>query len=280
MINAIADLVRFKETKMLKRTISAIIALPLLFLVLINGGLFLYIAAFALSMIGQFEFYKAFGKRHDTVVILGYVMTVLWYMGLYFDLPKSYETFIISLYLFSLLSHMVFSNKTEVLYEEMIGFIGFFYVSFTISHIILIAEYQRAFFLWYPFILAFSADTFAYLTGKLIGKRKLIPSVSPNKTIEGAVGGILLCTILSGVYAYVVFPEFTPYAILLGLIGAPLSIIGDLIASRIKRITKIKDFGKIMPGHGGVLDRFDSLIITIPLVYYFIEIFNWVTNLI
>lgn len=264
---------------MLKRTISAIVALPLLFLVILNGGIYLYIAAFILSIIGQFEFYKAFGKKHDFIVTIGYIMTFMWYLSMYFDLSKSFESLLITLYVFSLLTHMVFSKAEDVLYEEMIGFIGFFYVSFLISHIILISKVHDGFFMWYPFILAFSADTFAYITGKLFGKRKLIPSVSPNKTVEGALGGLILCTGLSGLYAYMYKPEFLPYAILLGLLGSPLSIIGDLIGSRIKRITKIKDFGKIMPGHGGVLDRFDSILITMPLVYYFIVIFNWMTDL-
>ncbi|MDK2865888.1 MAG: phosphatidate cytidylyltransferase [Clostridiales bacterium] len=260
---------------MLKRTISAIVALPLLFFVLFKGGVFLFLAALILSLIGQFEFYRAFSKTHDPVVKLGYVMTLFWYLGLYFNLPKAYETLCISVYLFGILSHIIISKKESVLFDEMIGFIGFFYVSFTISHILLISNYHNAFFIWYPFIIAFSSDTFAYFTGRFFGKHKLIPSVSPKKTIEGAVGGLVLCTILSGVYANIWYPDFVGYAILLGFIGSALSMVGDLIASRIKRITHIKDFGKIMPGHGGVLDRFDSLIVTIPLVYYFIVIFEW-----
>lgn len=263
---------------MLVRTISALLALPILFIVLLNGGPFLYGAAIILSFIGQYEFYRAFDKTHNPVIKFGYIMTLFWYMGLYLDLPKSYETFCIMVYLFGLMGHIVFSKNTTVLFDEMISFMGFFYVAFTISHILMISDGGDAFFLWYPFIIAFSTDTFAYLTGKLIGKRPLIPSVSPKKTVEGSLGGLFFCIALSVLYAYILKPEFIGYAVLLGVIGSPMSQVGDLVASKIKRMNKIKDFGKIMPGHGGVLDRFDSLIMTIPLVYYVMVFFLWVNR--
>merc|ERR1711879_878598 len=114
-------------------------------------------------------------------------------------------------YLFGLLSHVVFSKEETVLFDEMISFIGFFYVAFTISHILMISDHQAVFYLWYPFIIAFSSDTFAYLTGKLIGKRPLIPSVSPNKTVEGAIGGLVFCTLISVVYAYYGNPSFIKF---------------------------------------------------------------------
>ena len=262
---------------MLLRTISALVALPLLFLVVLKGGLYLYTAAFVLSLVGQYEFYRAFNKTHNPVILFGYMMTFFWYLGLFLDFPKIYDTFCIMVYLFGLLSHVVFSKEETVLFDEMISFIGFFYVAFTISHILMISDHQAVFYLWYPFIIAFSSDTFAYLTGKLIGKRPLIPSVSPNKTVEGAIGGLVFCTLISVVYAYYGNPSFIKFAFVLGIVGSPLSMIGDLVASKIKRITHIKDFGKIMPGHGGVLDRFDSLIMTIPLVYYFMIFSEWIS---
>lgn len=158
----------------------------------------------------------------------------------------------------------------------MITFIGFFYVSFSLSHLILISDLDDNFFIWYPFIIAFVTDTFAYFTGKMIGKTKLIPHVSPNKTVEGSLGGIIACLIVSFTYAHYIEPDFQFLAIFMAFIGSILSQMGDLIASKIKRIFDIKDFGKIMPGHGGVLDRFDSLIITLPLVYYFMVLFKYI----
>jgi len=124
--------------------------------------------------------------------------------------------------------------------------------------------------IWLIFITAFASDTFAYFTGKMIGRHKLSPNLSPNKTIEGAIGGILgslLLTIL-----FIRLNNLGNYIelSLLSIICSMMSIIGDLSASKVKRIVKIKDFGNIMPGHGGVLDRFDSILFTAPIVYYYI----------
>lgn len=257
---------------MLTRTISALVALPILFFVLLKGGIILYIAAFAISIIGLYEFYKAFSKKYVVSKWVGYLMTTALYFGFFGAFSKDYFTFIVSAFMFCLLALVVFTKLT--INGAMVTFMGFFYVAFSLSHLILISNLDNNFFIWYPFIIAFVTDTFAYLTGKLIGKTKLIPSVSPNKTVEGSLGGIIACLIVSYLYAYYFNPDFQFYAIFLGLVGSILSQIGDLIASKIKRIFEIKDFGKIMPGHGGVLDRFDSLIITLPLVYYFMVLFN------
>ncbi len=258
------------------RTISAIIALPLLFYVLLTGGLALYVSALALSIIGLFEFYRAFSKEHHAINWAGYLMTLALYLGFFGEFSRNYFSFIIMAFMFFLLSLVVFTKHTIT--GAMVTFIGFFYVSYSLSHLILISDLDQNFFIWYPFIIAFVTDTFAYLTGKLIGRTPLIPSVSPNKTVEGSLGGIIACLIISFLYARIGKPDFQFYAIFLGLIGSIMSQIGDLIASKIKRIFNIKDFGKIMPGHGGVLDRFDSLIITLPLVYYFMVLFNYFSD--
>ena len=123
------------------------------------------------------------------------------------------------------------------------------------------------------FIIAWGTDTFAYLSGSLFGKTKLCPKLSPKKTVEGSLGGILGAIILTLIYAkyFGVFPVWK--FVLLSLIGSIIAQIGDLTASKIKRLTGIKDFGFIMPGHGGVLDRFDSILFTAPFIYYFVNFF-------
>ncbi len=259
------------------RLISAIVALPLLFFILIEGGIWLLAGAFILSIIGMFEFYKPFKSPNKPVYWIGYIMTIFWYAGLYFEFSIYYYQFVIMLGLFSVLSLMVFKNIS--FQSVAITLFGFFYVPFTLSHIILISHLGGSFFIWFPFIIAFLTDTFAYLVGKLIGKTPLIPSVSPNKTVEGALGGVLAGLIFSFLYAALLKPEFQVYAIFLGLVGSVLSQVGDLIASKMKRIHQIKDFGNIMPGHGGVLDRFDSLIVTMPLVFYFIVFYEFVNKI-
>lgn len=134
------------------------------------------------------------------------------------------------------------------------------------------------------FLLAFVGpwftDTFAYFTGYFFGKHKLIPDVSPKKTIEGSVGGTLFCIIGCAIYGYIIkanflsdIPPVWAFAIL-GFILAIVSQVGDLIFSLIKRKYNIKDYGFIFPGHGGVLDRFDSIIATAPLLLIFFEAYN------
>ena len=131
------------------------------------------------------------------------------------------------------------------------------------------------FFVWLIFISAFGCDTGAYFTGMLFGKHKLIPSLSPKKTIEGAIGGVVVGTLLAvlfGLSVETMFQLDEVNTVLLcfvtGIVGSILSQIGDLAASAIKRTVGIKDYGTLIPGHGGVLDRFDSVMFTAPAVYY------------
>lgn len=121
------------------------------------------------------------------------------------------------------------------------------------------------------FIAPWVTDTFAYFCGRLFGRHKLIPSVSPNKTVEGSIGGSVFCSAACALYGYIMsgyvsgLPHFWYFAVL-GLLVSVVSQIGDLIFSLIKRRYGIKDYGFVFPGHGGVLDRFDSIIATAPLI--------------
>ena len=156
------------------------------------------------------------------------------------------------------------------------GFFGFFYACFLLSHIYLVREYTYGKLLvWLAFIAAFGCDTGAYFAGITFGKHKLIPTLSPKKTIEGSIGGIVTATVLALLYGWWLQRSFTMDGVnilllcgLTGFFGSFLAQIGDLAASAMKRLTGIKDFGKLIPGHGGVLDRFDSVILTAPAVYY------------
>ncbi len=128
-----------------------------------------------------------------------------------------------------------------------------------------------------PFIGAWVSDTFAYFTGRLLGKHKLIPEVSPKKTVEGAVGGVVFTAVGFLVFGLIVSQgNASPNYILLAVSGAVISVIsqiGDLIASVVKRHYGIKDYGMLFPGHGGVLDRFDSVMATAPVLYMLLRLF-------
>ncbi|MBR5868739.1 MAG: phosphatidate cytidylyltransferase [Clostridia bacterium] len=148
---------------------------------------------------------------------------------------------------------------------------------FSVFPVILSANYGK-YLIVLPFLTAWSCDTFAYFTGMAIGKHKLIPHISAKKTVEGSIGGILGCAIALVGYGLVlqfVFhlsPNY-PGLVILGLVGSVISQIGDLSMSLIKRENHIKDYGNIMPGHGGILDRFDSVLFVLPVVYAVLSLF-------
>jgi len=127
-------------------------------------------------------------------------------------------------------------------------------------------------YVWLIFVISFATDTFAYFTGYLFGKNKLIPKISPKKTIEGSIGGILGSTISCILFAYIFKLQILPLVVI-GSLGSIVAQFGDLFASSIKRYVGIKDYGKLIPGHGGILDRFDSVILVAPFVYYAIMFF-------
>lgn len=128
------------------------------------------------------------------------------------------------------------------------------------------------FSLWLIFLCSWGCDTFAYCVGMLFGKHKLAPVLSPKKSIEGAIGGVVGAALLGALYGavvnqYTVLDNTTLYFAIIGAVGAAISQFGDLVASGNKRQHNIKDYGKLIPGHGGILDRFDSVIFTAPLIY-------------
>ena len=127
-------------------------------------------------------------------------------------------------------------------------------------------------YVWLIFIIAFATDTCAYFVGYAFGKHKLIPKVSPKKTIEGSIGGILGSTLICLAFGYY-FNIDLKVIVILGFLGSIVAQVGDLFASSIKRYVGIKDYGKLIPGHGGILDRFDSVILVAPFVYSIINLF-------
>jgi phosphatidate cytidylyltransferase len=120
---------------------------------------------------------------------------------------------------------------------------------------------------WLIFLSSWGADTCAYCVGRLIGRHKMAPVLSPKKSVEGAVGGFIGAGLLGLLYATILKQPQIPYTIICAA-GALISMVGDLAASAVKRDKGIKDYGFLIPGHGGILDRFDSMIFTAPVIYY------------
>ena len=262
------------------RVISSVVLFPLLLFLVIYGGLPLWIAVFVLGLIAQREFYRAFSQGQNRPIhLVGYIFSVIYYLFLK-PITQTANLFniFVSVFLVVILIYVVLSHKANNAQEGIVTFFGLFYTAFLMSHIYLVRAYPVGdFFIWMVFIGAWGCDTGAYLFGRAFGKHKLIPTLSPNKTVEGAVGGVATATLIAVIYgiagSMIYFGGQAAFNVpllcgLMGFAGSFLAQLGDLAASAFKRYTGIKDYGKLIPGHGGALDRFDSVLLTAPAVYY------------
>ena len=157
----------------------------------------------------------------------------------------------------------------------MAAYFGIFYVSIMLSFIYQTRMIENgAYIVWLIFLCSWGCDTCAYCVGVLLGKHKMAPILSPKKSVEGAIGGVCGAFLLTLLYSFIFRAQMgvsLKEMLILGLIsavGGLISMVGDLAASAIKRNYEIKDYGTLIPGHGGILDRFDSVIITAPIIYY------------
>ena len=248
------------------RILAGLALVPLLLLVIV-GGLPLYIGEFVIIAIAINEFYKAFKiKEINPIFSLGYIFAFYLFIKNCFGLDMNY-TYIMMFFLFICSIIPMLQCKKNIM-DIVVTFFGIFYVEILLDFIVLIMDgfVDGHKLVWLVFIAAFMTDTFAYFTGYLFGKHKLIPEVSPKKTVEGSIGGILGSTICCLIFGYV-FKLDIAMMIVIGSIGSIIAQIGDLFASSIKRYVGIKDYGNLIPGHGGILDRFDSVILVAPFVY-------------
>ena len=257
---------------MLTRIIAALALVPL-FVFIVYGGLPLYIFETVLIGIALNEFYKAFQEKNiNPLLNIGYIFA--GYLGIknIFNLPVEY-TYMFLFILFLISITYVLRCKNDVI-DISITFIGIFYVAIFLDFIILTTNNFELgkIYVWIIFIISFMTDTFAYFSGYLFGKHKLIPKVSPKKTVEGSIGGIIGSTCGCILFGYLFNLDLVHMAII-GSLGSVVAQFGDLFASSIKRYVGIKDYGKLIPGHGGILDRFDSVILVAPFVYNAINFF-------
>lgn len=187
---------------------------------------------------------------------------------------------VLSIFIELFLIKDLFSRKTIPLFETKRFLLTTFYLSSAFVFLILIANYYKTYnpnILLGSFILVWVNDSFAYLVGKNFGKQKLFEIISPKKTVEGFLGGLFFSCIAS--YFIATFTETLDFTgwLILSIIISVFGTLGDLIESKFKRQANVKDSGVIMPGHGGLLDRLDSIIFAAPFIYLFLRIFNYVS---
>ena len=238
------------------RLISGIILVLAAIFFFVQGGYFLLFALAVLSLLGLYELLRVLQMEKSSLAVVTYVATAVYYGML--CIYGGIDWLLLGLLIFLMLA--------------------FLYVSVLFSYIARTRDLVAGNWLvWLIIISAWGSDTFAYVTGVLIGKHHF-SELSPKKTVEGCIGGVVGAGLLGFCYVFF-FPKYAaftanPYIVfpLVTVIGALISQVGDLTASAIKRNYEIKDYGKIIPGHGGVLDRFDSVIFVAPFVYYLLAL--------
>ena len=252
------------------RLISGIVLVIIALATIISGSWILFFTLLAVSLIGMRELYKVMkvSDEHVTVLeLVGYLGAVLYYIAMKADFGN-YGTMAIIISMILILFVYVFGYPKYHAAQVMAAFFGVVYVAVMLSFIYLTRSLPDGKFLvWLIFLCSWGCDTCAYCVGMLIGKHKMAPVLSPKKSIEGAVGGVAGAALLGVIYAAATQGKMAEYALICA-VGALISMVGDLAASAIKRNQNIKDYGKLIPGHGGILDRFDSVIITAPVIYY------------
>jgi phosphatidate cytidylyltransferase len=266
----------------MSRIITALIVLPVLIASILISWLAPLFVALALSamVLGLYEFWllaKRRGMKPDVVV--GFVGAAALFTVFYFDRPTEVPLLLLLILPGLTIAVLCAAMLRGAPFENMIAstgatVLGVMYVALLGGHLVAVRmgfEQQRAaHLLSFFFLVIMGSDSGAYYTGRAFGRHKLAPKISPGKTWEGAIGGMLTSLLLAVVAHYWFFPELPlkvalPLAALMNILG----VLGDLTESALKRGAGAKDAAQILPGHGGLLDRLDSLLFNAPVLYYF-----------
>jgi phosphatidate cytidylyltransferase len=257
---------------MLVRLISGAILLLLMGSGMVIGDWWLFLLCLSISLMGLFEFYRTANIHKSIVGLVGYAGTLGLYgvIGLVGD-----ELVVLVLAVMTIvwMAAMVFAYPRINVSDIAFALLGVVYVALMLSYIFQTRQLNDGeYFVWLIFISAWGSDSFAYLTGITLGRHRLAPVLSPKKSVEGAVGGVVGAAVLGGLYGWIVLwlsgGNLIVEFVIASALGAVVSIVGDLAASAVKRFCNVKDYGRVIPGHGGVMDRFDSVIFTAPIVYW------------
>lgn len=252
------------------RIISGLIMVPLLVIVYF-GKLPLAIGAMLISIIGVREFFTMYEKNeiHPSKP-LAYILIVALY-GVHVSI--GFKPYFVIFWIFLCISSSLIYGLNIVkrgIYDSVATITGLMYIAFFLYHIVMLDGTVYRQMVWMIFLSAFGSDIFAYFIGSFFGKHKMARNLSPKKSIEGAVGGVVGAGIIGMVFGLSFIGDLWYHCLIIGIIGGLISECGDLVASSFKRNMGIKDYGNLIPGHGGIMDRFDSVIFVAPAVYYYV----------
>lgn len=279
------------------RLMSSIVLVALALLTILSGGLVLAAVLFFLAIIAFRELMNACkltgdkiaegnpgqsgeegrngGRRLNGLEVIGFTGITVYYLLMAFTDERIYLFLVLITILVAFMFLYVFTFPEYRAEQIMCAFFCVAYAPVMLSFIYLVRSLPYGIYtVWMIFISSWICDTCAYAVGILFGKHKLAPVLSPKKSVEGAIGGVAGSALVGAIYAYFLVEnvvreqEITWIFVLISAVGAVISQVGDLAASAIKRNHEIKDYGKLIPGHGGVMDRFDSVIFTAPMIYF------------
>jgi len=274
---------RFMNAGILPRVAVILVGVPCLYFITLRGGVFFLIFADLVILLGLREFYVLMrAKGYQPFESLGYFcsLAISWYawrQGVGVPLILTGSLLLI------MVRELFRRDMSKSLVHISVTIFGIMYIGWMGSHLVMLRQLPAtlglddhigAQLVFFAALVTWATDTGAYLFGVAFGRHKLIPRISPKKTVEGAVGGLIAAGFCGWICAKGLTPFLTPLAAtVVGLIVGVIAQLGDLVESMIKRDAGIKDTAELIPGHGGVLDRFDSLLFTVPVLYYYFRFF-------
>lgn len=258
-------------SNLLKRIIVSVIGIPVSLLLIYLGGIYFLLLCILIQSLCLYEFFTLFEKSgYKPLKYFPIILTIAVFVLNYFKCP--YTINIIVVFMLIILSAEIFRTSEKNPVNTFINISGIIYI--TVPFLLLFELDTEYRFIIYLMLMVWTNDIAAYFTGKYFGRHKLT-SVSPNKTVEGSVAGIIF-TILISIVFFIFNKDLINIndAVVLGVLTGIAGQAGDIFESLLKRYNNVKDSSSIIPGHGGVLDRFDSLIFSAPLMYVYVNIFK------
>ena len=258
---------------MLTRILTSIVGIVVFLGVIFAPPTVLYIALFVVCAGMLYEMYRVIDAKRG-LQLVGLLAEIIMFAGFFAEKIGLAFYGVIFLFMVALVFLWGKCNSKDVLTSGMVTL----FITSAILSLVMLRMGNSVYTLLLPFIIAWLSDTGAYFTGYFLGKHKLCPKMSPIKTVEGAIGGVVFAGFAAFVYLGFVYGNFTAgfswTAILIGSVGSVISQIGDLAASCIKRDFDKKDYGSLLPGHGGLMDRFDSVLFSAPYVLLVLTYFG------
>ena len=282
MTRGVAEM-RFGEN-LLWRVAVAVVFVPLFLWVSYEGGtyFFLYVELLIFLAVREYAAMMASGGHR-----VDYELAMIFSIGcgaLFFLCPGDIGRWVmpfVFVMVFAFLVRWLMADPEDSSLEGVgLSIFGVLYIGFLASHQVLLRESPAFlgeddivgwYYVLFPYLLVWSSDTSAYFIGKFFGKHRLAPRTSPGKSVEGAIAGFVFCVVTAAVFQSFV-PEYLSRkdALILGILIAIISQMGDIIESRIKREIGVKDASSFIPGHGGILDRYDGILVAVPVAYYYL----------